>query len=100
MDFLGAGAGSTMAPRPAVQRLLGSGYVIEQPRPGLTLFKLVVLLPAVALTTASWLLLLMLACHAAGIHAGAGLFSGVGFVIAGISGTVLALIMGRAQDPA
>ena len=58
------------------------------------------LVPAVALTTASWLLALMLACYAAGIHAGTALFSGVGFGIAAISWTALALIMGRAVDVA
>jgi hypothetical protein len=94
------GAGLTMAPRPALQSLLGSGYVVEQPRPGLTLCKWAVLVPAVAMTTASWLLALMLACYATGIHAGPALFSGAGFGIAAISGTALALIMGRAADEA
>ena len=77
-----------------MQALLGHGYVVGRTGRRFTLFKLIVLVPAIALTTGSWLLILMLVSYVAGVHPSASWFVGAGLVIAALSGVGLAFITG------
>jgi hypothetical protein len=82
-----------------MQALLGHRYFVGRTDRGFTLFKLAVLVSAVALTTATWVLVLMLVSYVAGIHASASWFFGAGLVIAALSGASLGYLMaGRTED--
>jgi hypothetical protein len=82
-----------------MQALLGHGYFVGRTDWGFTLFKLMALVSAVALTTATWVLVLMLVSYIVGIHASASWFLGAGLVIAALSGASLGYMMaGRTED--
>jgi hypothetical protein len=83
-----------------MQALLGSGYVVGQAGRRFTLFKLIVLVAAVALTTGFWVLVLALVSYVAGVHSSTSWLVGAGVVIAVLSGAGLAFVTGlEGQTP-
>jgi hypothetical protein len=79
-----------------MQTLLGFGYGATQT--GFALSKVTELVPAIVLTTASWMVIVALASYVAGFHASVSLFLGVALVVAVISGTGLALLLAQRAD--
>jgi hypothetical protein len=81
-----------------MQTLFGSEYGATQAGQGFALSKLTELVPAIALTTATWMAIVALASYVAGFPISVPLLLGVGLVVAVISGTGLALLLARRAD--
>jgi hypothetical protein len=81
-----------------MQALFGFGYGATQAGPGFALSKVTELAPAIALTTASWLVIVVLVSYVAGFHTSVSLLLGIALVVAVISGGGLALLLARRAD--
>ena len=81
-----------------MQALWGFRYGATQAGQGFALSKVTELVPAIALTTASWMVIVVLASYVAGFHISVSFLLGVALVVAVISGAGLALLLARRAD--